>query len=252
MAIPVSEKSADIEVTFSCSDAPGTPTGPFVGARLKIARARKHFGDLKEMLGGWTNSSPAVVDFRSNFDAKGNPQQAFLKTTWTPPDVEFGTIVGDIVHNLRSALDLLVVEAAGPKCEKAYFPFARSADDLARTIRRSNLDLAPEYVQELILTLKPYHGGDEKLRALHDLDLMDKHNRLIPAMMTATSPPVRADTSGGHLVFILDQTVAPKAVPTFPSNWPLAGAEVLPALENLVYLVETIIDRFSLAEDKQS
>jgi hypothetical protein len=39
----------------------------------------------------------------------------------------------------------------------------------------------PDGVQ-IVRDLEPYHGGKHSLRALHDLDVLDKHKLLIPAL----------------------------------------------------------------------
>jgi hypothetical protein len=98
--------------------------------------------------------------------------------------IHLSTIVGDIVHNLRTSLDLLACELVrinGGDTDDVYFPFAMSASDLEYMIGKRHLDRAAPHVVDLIRSFKPYQGGNATLRGIHDLDIMDKHQELVPA-----------------------------------------------------------------------
>ena len=97
-------------------------------------------------------------------------------------------VIGDAVHNLRSALDLLAFALVGDKCptpgqrRQVQFPFSASANGLEATIKSRQISRAGEKVVREIKKLKPYPGGNETLQAIHDLDLADKHKLIIPTV----------------------------------------------------------------------
>ena len=58
---------------------------------------------------------------------------------------------------------------------------------------------APEVVQ-IIRSLKPYKGGNEALRAIHDLDIFDKHKTIIPCLGITDIPDLELFFNGESLV----------------------------------------------------
>lgn len=76
---------------------------------------------------------------------------------------EAGAVVGDIAHNVRSALDGLVWELArlhtgrDPGCTQ--FPIFREPAGFEHDGRRMVRDLAVEHA-DFIERLQPYHEGD--------------------------------------------------------------------------------------------
>ncbi len=101
------------------------------------------------------------------------------------PPMEWATVLGDAVHNLRSALDLmavaLVAENSGPQAVTRKTAYPVSDDE--RTFKRSGirlLDGASDRALRLTRLLKPYAGGCDTLWELHVLDIDDKHKLLVP------------------------------------------------------------------------
>jgi hypothetical protein len=98
-------------------------------------------------------------------------------------------LIGDAVHNLRSALDHLACALADLKVPTTSetghagieFPIHISEHDFnakgAGRIKR-----LPPSAQDEIKSLQPYHAGDNArhqfLWALHRLDIIDKHRRI--------------------------------------------------------------------------
>jgi hypothetical protein len=81
------------------------PYHPLVGCLLKMQRAEKHFQELQNTVKAFVGSDPyAVVN---EPDAKPKHYVARLKIEREPPP-ELSPIIGDIIHNARSALDHLV------------------------------------------------------------------------------------------------------------------------------------------------
>jgi hypothetical protein len=96
---------------------------------------------------------------------------------------------GAIINSIRSSLDLLVTALAERNGHMApkdtYFPIYKSLarfDDPKdptheKIARLSATDVAA------IKALNPYPGGNDSLVALHDLDVMRKHRRLVEASL---------------------------------------------------------------------
>jgi len=100
-------------------------------------------------------------------------------------------IVGDALHNLRAALDLLVVDVARMRhgideadLKRVYFPVAADREKFAtdREIRKTLALLHPA-ATKLIQAIEPYHQGEgELILKLHRLDILDKHRLLVPTV----------------------------------------------------------------------
>lgn len=154
---------------------------PFEGSELQVINARRHIRSLEAEFVKCQESFPQNLP-DPTWDGKGLwywdlpvPKQ---------PPVAISSIVMDAVHNLRSALDLLimdtftVIERNG---KGSHFPFAIDIDELrAKFIsNKYKLRKLPEGVLSIIETYEPFHGGRFDLRALHDIDISNKHNALV-------------------------------------------------------------------------
>jgi hypothetical protein len=256
-----------------------TFSGPFV----KIARARKHLAELEAEIAAFLSTQPVRwIDRRGRMSrglawfayrhrlvrqseipvevAAGPPEPtrriAEVEGAGAPnvpiqlhiqlPPEHLGAIIGDIVHNLRSALDLAacdMVRAAEGKeanVERVYFPFCRSAEDLDRMIRVRDFHRAGDQAVELLRGLKPYHGGNAALRAIHDLDIQDKHTSLILAITSASFPINRSNDDGSLRIIARTSKVAV----AFPPGSVLAGQEVIPTSHQLVELTLGVVEAF--------
>ncbi len=124
--------------------------------------------------------------------------------TWTvytdaPAPKELPLLFGDAVHNMRACLDWLAcsaVEANGQNPKGVHFPFAKDAEDLPRLIKDKHFHRAAPEVVALLTSLKPYKGGAEQLRALHDMDNKDKHSMLLATVSGAFPPAVEKPGPG--------------------------------------------------------
>jgi hypothetical protein len=98
----------------------------------------------------------------------------------------FNVEVGSHINTIRSSLDILATALAYrygmPKPDKAYFPIAKS---LAEFITYNGFKGAefikalPAAERAIIESLNPYKGGNALLWALHQLDIMRKHRKLL-------------------------------------------------------------------------
>lgn len=112
--------------------------------------------------------------------------------------MQFALIVGDAVHTLRSAFDYMAVALSSPPVgtgdpDRTYLPTGKGRQEFieacygvpAGSGKRktdSKMKGAPADALRMIEELEPYDGGKHSIRALHDLDIRDKHKLLIPAL----------------------------------------------------------------------
>jgi hypothetical protein len=99
-----------------------------------------------------------------------------------------GAVIGDILHNLRSALDILWRQVwhpgAAAETHTEEFRIFATADDFKA---RYPLAKFPEQGRKqsavlLLYKLKPYKGGNDLLWMLNEASAVDKHRLLIPAI----------------------------------------------------------------------
>lgn len=165
---------------------PLTATERLVRIRKKIERADHHIRDLDAMVGAF-RAEPDI------FIAEKQPESGEVVYRIKPglelPD-DFSCLIGDAVHNLRTALDHLVwhlVDAnpATPKVpyKRQEFPFYKSRDDY-KTQGSGKIEGVPQGAVDLIDQAKPYLGGNDNLWAVYDLDRIDKHQLLIVTGLT--------------------------------------------------------------------
>jgi hypothetical protein len=175
---------------------------PLDGARAKIGRAKDQLGSLQfesqrlsnrhvgTAIVGKFNKKTRMYELRTDEDARRAMLDIFV--TWS-------VVIGEIAHNLRSALDglvcqLAIVSAPGRDwrfCEKSRTAFPiflhgpKSRKPLKQKFARKKLwYLRPDYVTR-IEGLQPYKRGNgyrlSPLWLLRELNNADKH-RLIPVV----------------------------------------------------------------------
>jgi hypothetical protein len=166
---------------------------PFESARLKLARARQHISELQQEVTAFLASTKITLVIDQTPQWAELDCQIIVARGWKPPPASLSAIIGDAVHNLRTALDLLatdLVRLNGNSTKSVYFPFAYGASELKSQIKAKNFDRASGEAVRLLKTIAPYEAGNRFLRAVHDLDIQDKHKALIPAMSAAALPPM--------------------------------------------------------------
>ena len=101
-------------------------------------------------------------------------------------------MIGDAVHNLRASLDLIVcnsVRINGKSANKVYFPFCEGQNRLKKTIVEMRLsNRAGADLEASLRSIEPYKAGNILLRAIHDLDIFDKHDALLPVIGAMNLP----------------------------------------------------------------
>lgn len=169
---------------------------PLSGVRVKIDRAKKHLADLDAAITAFVSREPYtyVMDEQTQSDYE---IYRFKEREAIP--VEWGAVVGDCIHNLRSALDLLanalVRENGGTLSDYTAFPIG-SSDTHFRTSAIKRINGASAAAIKLVEGLKPYPGGNDTLYRLHRIDIADKHLLLIPVAAAQRGFGFRHDLVG--------------------------------------------------------
>jgi len=244
-------------------------TDLFAAPEQKIARARRHLTEVASEIGNFLGRRPFAVIVEA--PPPGAPDFRIWKVRVRErlPD-HLSSIVGDAAHNLRSALDLLacdVVRHNGGNVTGVYFPFAGSAGELEKAIKEKNLRRASPEAVALLRSLKPYRGGNADLRALHDLDIHDKHKGPVAIINAVTTPIWGLTTTvngvnqiptwtsaiaDGQWLISLPSDRSPPIGTEIPSNFrfvfasetPFAGHDVIPTLHRLAKHVAGIVKAF--------
>lgn len=159
------------------------------GARLKVDRARRHLVDLQLQVATWRVAAPAPT---FTVEALDDGHAHVVRVVEVPDvPVEWSLVLGDVVHNLRSALDLLawqaVIAGGGSPSKRTAFPvFSRNVNDVGdKGVTVALKGAAPRLV-ESIRRFQPFNRCEtrEALRndalwVLHNLDIEDKHHLLV-------------------------------------------------------------------------
>jgi hypothetical protein len=220
---------------------------PFSAPEIKIQRARKHLHDLETETAAHFAANPPEFDMQ----LESTPGFLGIRTSFRIPGAPeaLGAIVGDVIHNLRAALDLSaceIVKAAGQPDGDVYFPFCKDEIELDSMIKRKRFDRAGPDAVALLHELKPYHNGNAMLRVLHDLDIRDKHQALIPSAASVASPVIQMWEDDGRINprIIGDPTTASSIALVFPPGTGVDGRPIVQTLHELVELVAGVIEAF--------
>ncbi|AVJ33033.1 hypothetical protein CLM74_09745 [Stenotrophomonas sp. MYb57] len=219
--------------------------------RQKLKRAEAHIHEIERVIKTYFEGEWCSRELSRDADGKYH-----LSVVMRGMPDSLNEALGDAVHNLRASLDLLAVEVVrlnGGTSKGVYFPFADAAHNLEEVIRSRKWHLADPEDVDIVRELRPYKGGNQLLRALHDLDIQDKHLSLIEndASLSSGGIRVKVDENGmpigfddGDLEFELDPTSNPTASFVFQNDSAFPGEEVTDVLRRLASLVSDILDRF--------
>ena len=153
--------------------------------RIKIERAKKNLNDMEaEIRANRDKHSHVVIEDDHTKVSWGFSQMANDPPIRKLPRLPASAIAtaGDVVHNLRSALDHLahqLVVVGTPNAEPSRlieFPIAKDATAYESKKAAKVEGMRPEAVKA-IDALQPYKGGcrGDILWRIHDLDNHDKH-----------------------------------------------------------------------------
>jgi hypothetical protein len=238
----------------------------FLEARLKVERAKKHINDLNGVFLGFTNTKTYEVFIER--ESQGWDDLLKVRAIQTLPP-EFALVLGDALHNLRTALDYAANEIEflhrGQRTGYTKFPIYDTRKSLEDAVNGGFNEKAPKQVIECILdTVQPYEGGDgHGIWALHALDIEDKHRLLVAKTELSFIDGICIEDERGVEVFpgtwlLKDQFIAAFPIAfknakvknqgkasfriVFADSLPLANKEIIPVLHRLTELVISVLD----------
>lgn len=161
-------------------------------AEAKIARGREHIEAVDVAITAFLDAMPYSLDRRLKSEGRVHE---YVMTQYTEPPEYIGLLVGDAVHNLRSALDHIVfslavegAKAAGQKLTKKeartlQYPICDSPGDFRERVSKGCLLHVDPFAQEIIELYQPYHLQPRNPErsvpgCLRDLDNTDKHRTI--------------------------------------------------------------------------
>lgn len=109
------------------------------------------------------------------------------------PPPEIGFRGGQLVHEIRASLDWLACALARRNVghdRDTYFPIALNEETFNKSEIKKLKNLS-DRDRGMIAALRPYGGGNDLLRALHEVDIINKHRR--PLLSAALALPVVPD-----------------------------------------------------------
>jgi len=151
--------------------------------RVKIERAKKHLNDLESEVRAFLDSNPYGVGTKPDTQYP-NTTIYYLASIRETPSVIL-SITGDVLFNLRAALDHLAYQLAlvnGTTHEKILrgtsFPIS---EDAARykADKGGKVKGMSQMAIDAIDATKPYKGGNDMLWRLHRLNNIDKHRVVV-------------------------------------------------------------------------
>jgi len=151
--------------------------------QLKIERARERLRELGAAIKAFHDTKPYVIETKRDPSTR---RLIYYLTRALPVPLTVSTIAGDMLQNLRSALDhlayqlVLVGEGRPGPFTHVYFPIADDHKEHRERRPRQTKGMRADAIHA-IDALKPYRGGNDTLWRLHKLNNIDKHRLLITA-----------------------------------------------------------------------
>lgn len=161
---------------------------PLASPKLKIQRAHRHIEDVVAQINSFfrTELYPIAHWIKDHDD--GLHQLLQVQITRPIPG-EIAAATGDVIGNLRSALDHLTrclaiqnhaAMGLPGQPKKTYFPIAGDLNEFQTWGTQKKVEPLSQDAKDLIASLKPYKGGNDLLWALNSLRNLDIHNALVP------------------------------------------------------------------------
>lgn len=177
------------------------PPKDWIALTAKLERAEHHIFALREFWGGFIKGGAYPILSQDAWD--GSHRMYYLGSV-APIPADVPLIVGDAIHNLRSALDHLAYrlvsvgkQSPGP-FKRIYFPIAKSPIEFEAKIRDLKKCLTPSAVSALTKVEAFLGGTGEIYWHIHRLNIIDKHRLLL----TVTSQNRLRSMSPGEIAKI--------------------------------------------------
>lgn len=172
-----------------------------ISPRQKVERAYRHIDELRSLTDPLSREFYTIEVVAETIPPQAEPSWYDLEYRPLKPIPEtLALVIGDVVHNLRSALDHIATGIARTADSKAtiHYPMSKNRQDLApprspaREKAFSAMEKALPGTEKLILDkIRPLDGPNESAWAFHVLNNDDKHNLLIPLVTFAAFEGMR-------------------------------------------------------------
>ena len=163
------------------------PALSFAHASLKLEWANIRLQELQTVCNTFNETKPHVAFLEADPETSTHALKVGMSRK-IPAEIPL--IAGDVVSNMRSALDIAwmgLVRAAGTKVKKATMPIADNRKGLITMDIESTVGGAAEKAKLLLADAIKSHrdfanGGNESIVALNELCNWNKHNMLMLQM----------------------------------------------------------------------
>jgi hypothetical protein len=151
--------------------------------RRKLARARVHFESFKEL--SVQISKDNTQYGRQEYNHQLGQYEFHVEDDWTIPE-DIPIVIGDSLHNARSALEHLANGLARRPSKRTGFPIFANKTPFACFAGSKMASMKPS-AKNIIEGLQPYQRPDglNSLSWLHDLNNIDKHRAILVTAMNA-------------------------------------------------------------------
>jgi hypothetical protein len=160
------------------------------GYRMKFDRGDEHLETLDRAIRTFRTSKPYRVRAKTN----AKRQERLYRVQRTKHFPDWCCVVGDIVHNYRSALDHLtcsIVDRFAVIKASTQFPIYRHRQAFMAGWPQKVGNVGHRGIKTAFERLQPYERRDsDSLWMLHRLDILDKHRSLLTTAMPKT-PGIR-------------------------------------------------------------
>jgi hypothetical protein len=193
---------------------------PFGQPGLKIVNALNHLNWLIDQVHTYQKGlvvRPALVR-----DESGLTLIIEVCPNWIPASIP--CLIGDVVHNLRAALDYMINEICrtanpGREYKRLHFPFHEDKQGLENAVKNLvTKNGLPVAIGDIIMTRikpwnKPESTGNSVLSGLNRLDNADKHRLLVPTLVVTAVTGFSCLVTGGNIRGALnDMTVTMRPI----------------------------------------
>lgn len=165
------------------------PPHRLAGVIEKFNRSKEQFDGLLDEMDEFFNQEPQPHFSRGYFDTEAWEWVERFQIREEPP-LRFGVILGDCVHNLRSALDHLACQVTMLEggtmddCARTQFPIIDESETKFEAMADRQIPLLSKKHRALVKRAQPYRAGDEAWRhplaVLRELSNADKHRLINP------------------------------------------------------------------------
>jgi hypothetical protein len=151
------------------------PHQSFKDARSKAQRAKRHIYNLMDEYHALLLEPLTQLTIEDDFE-RGQQRIKTVRIKEFPPSIPL--IIGDAIHNLRTAFDYIVVEITG--LEWIALPVGKTRDDILNLPRFEKIESTrPDLAKFIIDEIQPYQRGQFLLWELSELDRIDKHRLIL-------------------------------------------------------------------------